>query len=151
MIKCSREEDENLFAAKFVGLLYAHWGWELEQRGKEEGQESKLQKHCCTIFPSAKILVHYVAHEIIKCKFLLEYSVIYRRVVPGFLLGWKLAPPLCGKKTPVPHDFWPDSRKIACIPDPLDAQLQGNFGLWCGRGLVLDCWLNNYRENISKP
>lgn len=42
-------------------------------------------------------------------------------VVPGFLLGCKLVLPLCGKKTPVPQDFWPDSRKIACIPDPLYA------------------------------
>jgi len=48
--------------------------------------------------------------------------------VPGLLLDWKLLPDLWGRKTPVPHDFWPESRKKACIPGPPDAQLPEYLG-----------------------
>lgn len=49
--------------------------------------------------------------------------------VPGFLVLWKWVPARCGRKTPVPHDFWLESRKMACIPGPPDDQFTWTFGL----------------------
>lgn len=37
-------KNRNLFEVKFVSLFHARWDWELVQRGKEVGQESKLQR-----------------------------------------------------------------------------------------------------------
>jgi hypothetical protein len=47
-----------------------------------------------------------------------DIHVTYIIYIPGFFLGWELASALCGRKTPVPHDFLSCSRKKACIPNP---------------------------------
>lgn len=55
---------------------------------------------------------------------------------------------LRGRKTPVPHDLGPESKKIACIPDPAAPQLVGLIlGLWYfGFELPFGCW-----SNITNP
>ena len=58
-------------------------------------------------------------------------------IVPDLFFDWKLVSTLCGRKTPVPHDLLPDSRKIACIPGPPAAQLGPFFCLCCGLELDL--------------
>lgn len=60
--------------------------------------------------------------------------------LPGFLPGWKLVPPLWGRKTPVPQHFLSKSRKIACIPGPPDALFPENIGFICwGFQLFFEC------------
>lgn len=52
----------------------------------------------------------------------IKINLIY---LPGLLIGWKFVP---GKNTPVPHDPFPDPKKIARIPAPPLAM--ACLGLW---------------------
>lgn len=140
MIKCSREEDWEPFRGEIcrpIACTLRLRAWTTRE-GRRTGEQA--EKTFSKSFPSGK----NSGGMQISCRL---FSDVCIREVPGFLLGWQLVPPLCGKKTPVPQDFSPDSKKIACIPDPLDARLQEYFGLWCCLELVgFDCWWHNYRE-----
>ena len=77
-----------------------------------------------------------------------------KQTLPGFLLGWKLVPALRGRKTPVPQDLRPESRKMACIPGPPDAQFVGNLDFWWGFKLYFECCfiiiINNRNKQLIK-
>lgn len=62
-------------------------------------------------------------------------SKIQYDAVPGFFVDCMSVPAPCGRKTPVPDDFLPESRKTACIPGPPDAQVVAYFARQPGPGL----------------
>lgn len=130
------------------GVICKPNSWTLSLRacttraGKRTGEQAaqlatKSWKFACHIPPTIIYIYIYISRYSYPCIYTKKYAYIY---IPGLLVNWKsVVPALRGRKTPVPHDFWPESRNTACIPGPpVPPPPPHCLDLWWGGGFELD-------------